>query len=314
MLSFPYDKLCNPVDALRNWQYVDRLCARYEEEHSILINREYFGVLTASLIEPSLAIVVNIIQGILSAQQGCRSITVGYAEQGNRSQDIAAIRVLNEMVKYYLQLFGYRHCRVTTVFHQYMAAFPSDYQKAEELIFNSCITATKAGATKVMVKTAVEAIKIPDKHENKYALDLCRKAALSAADVPVFPRYVSMEQRMLRKEVKQIMDVILELGNNSIAVGAVKAIEYGIIDVPWSPSIYNHNKVMGVHDVNGAVRFLNFGNLPFDEEVKAFHYEKVNLRMNTERDSMAFSLLEKDLSRIWKNDYKHWPLDNSYIV
>lgn len=306
----PYDKLCSPTDALYNWQYVDRLCAYYHEIGNQPVNREYFGVLTASLITPSLAIVVNIIQSILSAQQGVASITVGYAEQGNRPQDIAAIQVMKEMVTYYLHRYKYYHCRVTTVFHQYMAAFPSDYKKAEELIFESSITATLSGATKVMVKTAVEATGIPDRSENGKAVQLCKKAAMLARGISVDQKQVEVEKSYIRKEVKQWMEAIIELGNNSISTGAIKAIEQGIIDVPWSPNIYNQNKVMGIRDAHGAIRFLHSGNIPFDEEIKEFHAEKVHVRKTMERDSSEFSLLEKDISRIWKNDYKKWPLDS----
>ncbi|MEZ2339435.1 methylaspartate mutase subunit E [Mucilaginibacter sp. RCC_168] len=309
----PYDKLCTPVESFNNWQYIDRLCAHFEEQHQLTINREYFGVLTASLIEPSLAIVVNVIQSILSAQQGCKSISVGYAEQGNRSQDIAAVQVMTEMVSYYLELYNFRECRVTTVFHQFMAAFPQDYVKSEELIYQSCVTATLARATKVMVKTAAEAFNIPDRYDNEKALKLCRTAAISAYSAKVSFPQIAVEKEIIKKEVKAIMKAVIELGNNSVALGAIKAIECGIIDIPFSPNLYNKNKVMGIRDITGAVRFLDFGNLPFDSNIKEFHQERINTRTVMERDSNLFSLVEKDLSRIWKNDYKSWPLDDHYI-
>jgi methylaspartate mutase epsilon subunit len=66
--------------------------------------------------------------------------------------------------------------------------------------------------------------------------------------------------------------------------------------------------------VDGAVRFHDFGNLPFSEEIKTFHHEKVHQRKTMERDPSIFSLLEKDLSRIWKNEYVRWPLDGTYVV
>jgi methylaspartate mutase epsilon subunit len=310
----PYDKLTNPVESLRNWQYIDRLCSRYKQRHNVNINREYFGVLTATLIEPSIAIVINIIQAIMSAQQGVVSITVGYAEQGNRTQDIAAINMLNELTNFYLKKFGYHHCRLTTVFHQFMAAFPEDYERASDLIFNSSITAAKAGATKMMVKTPVEAIKIPTRYDNADALDICRKGF--AASSLVIPNYkmIAIEKKLIEKEVHQIMNAVIEEGNGSIARGAVKSIESGVIDIPWSPSVFNANKVSTLRDVDGAVRFNHFGNLPFDTEIKELHQEKVHVRKCMERDSSIFSLLEKDLSRIWKNEYKQWPLDGTYVA
>jgi methylaspartate mutase epsilon subunit len=310
----PYDKTTSPTTSLKYWQYVDRLCALYEETQGILVNREYFGVLTATLIEPSLAIVINIIQALASAQQGIKSISVGYAEQGNRTQDIAAIHVMDEMVNHYLIKAKYHSRKVTTVFHQYMAAFPANYEKSEELIRQSAITATLAGATKVMVKTAVEAIKIPDRFDNGKAVKLCKAATLEADFASVNVAQLDIEKNLIRKEVTQIMDVIQELGNGEILIGAVKAIELGIIDVPWSPSIYNKNKVINVRDVSGAVRFYDFGNLPFDSSVKEFHNNHVMVRQNMERDPSIFSLLEKDLSRIWKNEFKRWPLDGMYVA
>jgi methylaspartate mutase epsilon subunit len=309
----PYDKLTSPQDSIRYWQYVDRLCALYEEEHGYFINREYFGVLTASLIEPSIAICVNIVQAMLSAQQGVKSISVGYAEQGNRHQDIAAMTVMKEMVLYYLHAFGYRNCRVTTVFHQYMAAFPGDTAKAEDLIRNSSITATLAGATRMMVKTAAEAIKIPDQFDNARALGLCRQGIIESSLRSVNATQVRVEKKMLKLEVTQMMHAIIELGNRQIATGLLKAIEQGIIDVPWSPNIYNRNQVTAIRDVSGAIRFTDFGNLPFTSQVKDFHEEKVFIRKTAERKYDTFSLLEEDLSRIWKCDYKAWPLDDHYI-
>jgi methylaspartate mutase epsilon subunit len=309
----PYDKLTSPKDSILNWQYIDRLCGLYEQHTGVSINREYFGVLTATLIEPSIPVVVNIIQALLSAQQGVKSISVGYAEQGNRAQDIAAVRVLESSVQKYLKLFGFRDCRVTTVFHQFMAAFPSDHARSEDLIFNSCITACLANATRVMVKTAVESQRIPSTLDNVNAISLCRKSIVSAKDMRMKMNAVRVEKALITSEVNQIMRAVIELGNGMITVGAVKAIEEGIIDIFWSPNIYNGNKATSIRDVGGAIRFLDFGNLPFDEKTKSFHYEKTLIRKNMERDSSLFSLLEKDLSRIWQNDYKQWPLDDMYV-
>lgn len=309
----PYDKMTSPRDSVRNWQYVDRLCALYEKHTGVSINREYFGVLTATLMEPSIPVVVNIIQALLSAQQGVKSISVGYAEQGNRAQDIAAIRVMESSVQKYLRLYGFVDCKVTTVFHQYMAAFPTDYARSEDLIFNSCITACLANATKMMVKTAVESQRIPSTADNVKALGLCKRAMLSAKHLHVSMDAVRVEKELISSEVDQMMHAVIELGNGMISVGAVKAIEEGVIDIFWSPNIYNRNKVTSIRDISGAIRFLDFGNLPLDEKTRSFHYEKTMVRKNMERDPSLFSLLEKDLSRIWQNDYKQWPLDGVYV-
>lgn len=309
----PYDKDTDPIQSMNYWQYIDRLCSKHHDDYGVAINREYFGVLTATLIEPSLAIVVNVIQALMSAQQGVTSISAGYAEQGNRTQDIAAISVLYEMVRFYLAKFKFTECRVTTVFHQFMAAFPQDYPKAKELIKNSTITGHLAGATKIMVKTAAEAFNIPTRYDNAEALMICREAIAVSKHTELNVELIKTEKAILRQQVHQIMDVILELGNGSVAIGSVKAIEDGILDIPWSPNVYNKNRVVSLRDATGAIRYDDFANLPFSQSIKEFHLEKIHIRKTLERDSSIFSLLEKDLSRIWKNDYLSWPLDECYV-
>lgn len=312
--SMPYDKITSPYDSFRNWRYIDRLCSLYTLHTGVEINREYFGTLTASLIEPSIAIVVNIIQALLSAEQGVKSISVGYAEQGNRVQDVAAMHVLRETVYFYLKEFRYSKVQVSTVFQQYMSAFPEDRSKAEDIIFNSAITGTLASANRVIVKTDVEAIKIPDRKDNARALKFCQNGIKAAKDVKIDLLKVSAEQELLRRQVSQLMQAIIYLGQGNIAAGAIKAIYKGILDIPFSPNQFNNNEVVTVRDASGAVRFYSFGQMPFSEDIKSFHNAKVEYREKLERDGNMYSLVEKDLTRIWMGDYKKWPLDDSYIT
>lgn len=310
---FPYDKLTTPVESLQFWQYVDRLSALYLERHGLVVNREFFGTLTANLIEPALALVVNIVQAILSAHQGVKSLSLGYTEQGHRAQDIAAMQVLEKLAHKYLRKYGHPDCRVTTVFHQYMGAFPKDEARAEELIYNSAITAALAGATKVMTKTLVEAFKIPVATENATGLAIAQRGLRAAPPRPDNLPAVNFEKELLELEVTLIMDRIEELGNNSIARGAIRALQEGFLDIPFSPNVHNRNEVVTFRDRSGAVRYADCGQLPFNSFLKDFHQSRKEERMTLERDTKIFSLLEKDLSRVSKNDYHAWPLDNHYV-
>lgn len=92
----PYDKLVSPFQSLENWRYVDQLCAKYYQLFNIRINREFFGPLTTTLIEPSIPIVINIIEALSAVNQGVKSISIGIAEQGCRNQDIAAVCMLGK--------------------------------------------------------------------------------------------------------------------------------------------------------------------------------------------------------------------------
>lgn len=311
---FPYDKDTPPSESLENWQYIDRLAGYYYEEHGIYINREWFGVLTANLIPPSLAISINIIQTILSAKQGVKSISVGYAEQGNRSQDIAAMKALRELNIKYLHRFGFYDVSLTTVFHQYMAAFPSDIEKAEMLIFNSAVTARLANADRMLMKSPVEAIKIPSTKKNEMGVKICRNGFLHANDINYYDAKAELEKKYIYKEVQAIIEEVLKLGNGDIAKGAIIAFSKGVIDIPFSPSRYNSGEVICLRDISGAVRYAKFGNMPFSDEIKDFHLEKIEERKTKQRKNSLFQMLEDDLQRIALNDFVEWPLDNNFII
>src|SRR5205814_6495083 len=116
----------------------------------------------------------------LAIAQGVKCLSLGYAEQGHRIQDVAAIRMLGELSNEVFQNLGYQDIRVNTVFHQYMAAFPDDQRAATELIYNSAVTAGLSGATRIIAKTAVEAYRIPTTQDNVQGLALVMRGIAAA--------------------------------------------------------------------------------------------------------------------------------------
>ena len=123
--NIPYYKDYPLAESIRNWQYVDYLTGLYHKQFGVVLDREFFGTLTATLIPPCIAIVTNILETLLAVRQGVKCVSLGYAEQGHRSQDIAAIRMMGEMTSEILGNMGYKDVQLNTVFHQYMAAFPT---------------------------------------------------------------------------------------------------------------------------------------------------------------------------------------------
>jgi methylaspartate mutase epsilon subunit len=310
---FPYDKSTSPVQSLRYWKYVDKLAEWYYRTYDVIVNREYFGPLTCCLLEPSIPISINIIQSILSATSGVRSISVGLAEQGNRWQDIAALWVLEKMTRHYLDQYGFNNCAVTTVYHHFMAAFPSDNEKSEELIVQSSITAALAGAHRIMTKTPAESMHIPSQWDNARGLKLTHMGLNMAKDRTPDSAAVEREMVLLEREVTTIMKRVRELGAGSVARGAIKAFEQGLLDIPFAPSMYCKHNLITARDCDGAIRFVNPEQLPFENDIVDFHKEKIHQRMTAEGSTKTFEMLEKDLTRIWKNDYVRWPLNGHYI-
>ena len=309
--NIPYYKDYPLDESVKMWQYVDRLTGIYHERFGIMLDREFFGTLTATLIPPSLAIVVNLIEAILAVRQGVKCVSLGYAEQGNRIQDIAAIRTLGRMAREVIENLGYKDVQINTVFHQYMAAFPDLAQRAEELIHNSATTAALSGATRILIKTPVEAYKIPTLEDNLQAMSLVMRGISAASDQKVEQERVVEESELIRREAQSILDSVIFCGRGSLAQGIVEGFRKGFIDIPFSPSVYNAGNVMTARDAEGAVRFLSIGGLQFDRELREYHREKMAQRRQAEglySENQNYLLVERDVMQVPRGKYDRWPL------
>lgn len=309
--NIPYYKNYPISEAVKNWQYVDRLAGFYFDEYNILIDREFFGVLTATLIPPSMAIIINLLQSILAVQQGVRCLSVGYAEQGHRFQDVAAIECLREITQETLQRFGHKKVQINTIFHQYMAAFPPEQSQAESLIKNSSTTAGLAQATRMLTKTPVEAIKIPSLTDNVAGIQLSLEGLAAASETYLPRQRVEAEKGIIRLEVEQLFEEVLHQGEGNIVKGIIKSFAKGILDVPFSPSVYNRGEVMTARDHEGAVRYLRPGALPFSKEIKDFNRQKIaerRMKQKVKPGVQDYLLVERDVMMIARGQFEAWPL------
>jgi methylaspartate mutase epsilon subunit len=308
--NIPYYKDYPLDESIKVWQYVDRLTGLYYERFGIRLDREFFGTLTATLIPPSLAIMVNILEAILAIRQGVRCVSLGYAEQGHRVQDIAAMRMLRCLAEEIIRRLGYQDVQINTVFQQYMAAFPESPTRAEELIHQSAITASLSGATRMIVKTPAEASGIPGLEDNLRGLSLAMSGA-AAEHTPIDETRVAEECSLIRREVEAILESLLSCGRGSVSEGIVEGFRRGYLDIPFSPSVYNRGAVMTARDRDGAVRFLSLGNLQFGRELQEFHRSRMDERRCAEglfSERQNYLLVEQDVLRIPRCLYEGWPL------
>lgn len=298
--NIPYAKNVSLEKSITDWQYCDRLVGFYEEQ-GIEINREPFGALTGTLVPPSTSNAVMIIEALLAAEQGVKNITVGYGQCGNLIQDVAAIRALEEQTEKYLKKFGYDDVFITTVLHQWMGGFPEDESKAFGIISLGSTIAALAGATKVIVKTPHEAIGIPTKEANAQGIKATKMTLnLLSGQRMAMSKELELELNIIKSETKCIIDKIFELGSQDLAVGTVKGIGCGIIDVPFAPSKYNYGKMMPARDNNGAVRYLITGNVPFTKELLNFNRERLEERARFEKREISFNMTVDDIYAVSK--------------
>ena len=297
--NLPYCKNIPMERTIRDWQYVDRLTGLYEEM-GIAINREPYGPLTGTLVPPCISHAAAIIEALLAAEQGVKNITVGYGQCGNLVQDIAAIRTLEELTDEYLIKYGYKDVNVTTVLHQWMGGFPADEAKAFGVISSGSMIAALSKATKVIVKTPHEAVGIPTMEANAEGLRCTKLVVNMMADQTFHHADLETEKEIIRRETRSIVDKCFELGNGDIAVGVCRAVEAGVLDVPFAPCRFNAGQMLPARDNNGAVRILNFGNLPFSKELKDFHIAKIEERANYEKRKASFQMVIDDVYAIGK--------------
>ena len=293
--NVPYAKAVSIENSLAFWQYADRLVGFYEE-NGVHLNREPFGPLTGTLVPPSMAIAVGIIEALLAAEQGVKSITVGYGMCGNMMQDVAAVISLRELTKEYMKTYGYKDVYVTTVFHQWMGGFPPDESRAYGLISLGSTIAALSGATKVIVKTPHEAFGIPTKEANaggikatKMVLNLLRGQRYPSCDG------LKQEVELIKAETKCIMNETFRLGSGDLFQGTVKAFEAGVLDIPFAPSKYNAGKAMPARDDNGAIRYLMTGNIPFTDDIKTFNQDMLEKRAKADKRDVGFQMTIDDV-------------------
>ncbi len=108
------------------------------------------------------------------------------------------------------------------------------------------------------------------------------------------------ESEIIMKEMRCILNKVEELGKGDYAMGTVAGFEAGGIDIPFAPSKYNAGKVMPARDNSGAVRFLEVGNIPFTEDLRAFHRQKLEERAKYEKRVVSFQMVIDDVYAIGK--------------
>lgn len=299
--NIPYAKKVPLERSIRHWQYCDRLVGLYEER-GVRINREPFGPLSGTLVPPFVSHSVAIIEGLLALQQGCKCITLGYGQAGNLVQDIAAIRSLRELGDEFFRATGFDDYALSTVFHQWMGGFPENESMAYAVISWGSAMAALSGATKVIVKTPHEASGIPTMQANKQGLDATRQL-LNMVREQVFPQspVVDREVELIKREVRAVLARVFELGAGDVAIGAVRAFEAGVLDVPFAPAACNAGKLLPVRDNEGAVRIFEAGSVPLPEDVLTYHRDRIAERAKAEGRAPAFQMVVDDIYAISKS-------------
>jgi methylaspartate mutase epsilon subunit len=302
-----YEKNSTVENCIRHYQYIHRL-AGYYTEHGATITIDLDSWLAHGPFPSSVSITSIIVAALIAAEQGVRSIVPNYNFEGHMFQDIACARLTKRLLKEYLNEFGYKDAKVPGLFVAQSPIYPCPQDMAYSFSYlnYTALVAALTEAVSVTVKTIDEAAGIPtnEAHAISYRsanwiLNVVKKQGIVLQNTEI-----DMEEKITEMEVRAIINKVMEIGDGDVVRGFIKAVDMGIIDSPLSTNIHVKSKVLGIKDNTGAVRYLDFGNLPIPEEAKEYNRMKVSDRENKEGRKMDYDSFINDF----------WSLSRGSIV
>ena len=297
-----YTKDVTLEQGIRNYQYVDRLTALYAE-HGVEIQRRQPGFLTGTMVPPSIAISLAVLDTLLAVSQGVEHYSPELAQCACPFQDIAALKVLPQLCLEYVDRLGLARPFLPITSLHWMGAWPDDEAQAWAVIAVGSFTAALGSAVHLITKTTHEAIGIPTKQANAAGLRASRKAIELAGTLRLTDNpEVNAEAVRIKREVNAIVDKVLEMGDGDPAVGSVRAFAAGVLDVPWSPNRHVAGRVMPACDIDGAIRLLDPGNVPIPPDIQEYHQERLALRAEKEHRPLDVNLAIDDVYRLQSVD------------
>ena len=290
----PYDHV------VETHQYIGRLMGHYEE-HGVPMLPNIQGFYGAA-IPPSLQSSSIVVSSLLLAEQGVKNISIKCVGHGNLVQDVASSRARESVLRHYLDKFGYSDVEIFKELSFSLMQYPADLASSLAVMFMNTLMARLVGATISDVRTMAEAKAIPTRENtaDTYKIAKVMQNFIQNQKIEVDEADAALQARMEEKEIKAIVDKVLEIGDGDILAGAPKAIEAGILDNPFAANRAAAGKVLGVKDAEGAIRYFETGNLPFSKDIIDYHREKIAEREKKQGKKVGYDTLVDDLYAVSK--------------
>ncbi|MGW2387122.1 methylaspartate mutase [Streptomyces lincolnensis] len=240
-------------DAVKSWRTACGMLARHTGDGRVPHLESFGGCLLGQLCPPAVLVAVSVLEGLFFAQHGLRSVSLSYAQQTSRQQDleaVAALRLLSD------ELLG--HVDRHVVLYAYMGVYPHSRGGALTLLEAAARLAVTSGASRLIVKTAAEAHRIPTVADNVEALET---AARAAADAPAPPPGPPAADSEVYAEARTLVHTVLEL-DDDVGTALVTAFRRGLLDIPYCLHPDNAGRARSFIDRDGWLRWADTGALP----------------------------------------------------
>ncbi len=292
-----YEKNSTLEDSIFTIQYVHRLIGYYADR-GVIISTDNHGWIPTGVFPLSVNLATTIADALMCAEQGVKSIIPMVHTMGNLAQDLAWIRVGPRLMREYLDRFGYKDISIPGTFTSQTPLYPVPQGIGGAFAFLNyvAVLAALGKVESVFLRTIDEGGGVPteEAHALSYASANWLLNVIREQKIELDIEEVDEEERIAEMEIRAIVDKLLELGDGDIIVGSIKGVDMGVLDSTFSPNRNVKDKVLGVKDARGAVRYVEFGNLPIPEEAKEFHRCKVAERAKKEGRKMDYLVSIED--------------------
>ncbi|MEU2119865.1 methylaspartate mutase [Streptomyces sp. NPDC016459] len=242
----PYSR--TPItDSVDAWARSCDLLASHPGTHL----ESFGGCMLGQLCPPSLLVALSVLECIFFRQHGLTSVSLSYAQQTNRDQDIEALHALRTLATEHLDSTDWH-----VVLYSYMGVFPRTVDGALELLRDSARLAAATRTERMIVKTPAEAHRIPTIADNITALEEAAQAARTAPDAA----RPNGEFGVLA-EARTLVDAVLEL-HPDVGQGLIRAFQRGILDVPYCLHADNAQRARSFIDARGSLQWHRAGAMP----------------------------------------------------
>jgi methylaspartate mutase epsilon subunit len=294
--TLEYSKNATLTESIPHWQYIFRLMGIYTDA-GIPVAEDAVGFSQSGTCSvPSLQHVGVVLDALIMAGQGIKHIMPYSMLQGAIAQDVASCLAVEILTQEYLQKLGFNDVSTYVASSDWNGAFPESTPDAYGLISANVFAAAIAQPPLNYVKTIHEGLGVPTAQGNADSIRVSRYLfkLIGRQAKTLWSSEIDFELELNLMQARAVLDAILDSGNGDPVVGSIKSIQTGVLDIPFSPNVHVRGNVLPIRDSNGAVRFLDYGNLPIPEEAKRMEKERLSKR-SSDTSKLTYQSVVEDL-------------------
>jgi methylaspartate mutase epsilon subunit len=267
----PYSRA--PLDAsIRSWVRSCELLAGLAQTGVQPHLETFGGCMMGQLCPPSLLVAMSVLECLFFRQHGLRSVSLSYAQQTHPEQDAEAVLALRRLAAEWLPDVDSH-----VVLYAYMGVYPRTNGGATRLLADAARLAVRTGAARLIVKTIVEAYRIPSIADNVDALETaaaaaeeCGPATRGTGDTGIGDTGIGdtgIGDTGIYAEASALIEAVVNL-RADIGRALADAFRSGYLDVPYCLHPDNAGRTRSYIDATGRLQWSGIGSLPIRRVVK----------------------------------------------